>query len=94
MTNHFLLIDATWQEAHKIYRQSQYLQQLPLLELATQADSSYQLRKNQASGQLSTIETAAALLNDLGSAAAARQLEQQFEAFQRCYLASQSNHAP
>ncbi|MDX3774170.1 DTW domain-containing protein [Chromatiaceae bacterium AAb-1] len=39
--SHLILLDATWQEAAKMLRQSPYLQQAPRVSLTPQAQSAY-----------------------------------------------------
>ena len=61
---HFIIIDATWQQARKIYRQSVYLQSLPLLSLSPESPSIYTLRRNRHSQHLCTAEVAALVLKE------------------------------
>lgn len=72
----FILIDATWRQAKKIFRKSPYLSQLPMISipqptLAEQEvntsiegnfDSRYQVRKAAKPGELATAEVAAKVL--------------------------------
>lgn len=53
---HLLLIDGTWQQARKIYRQSPYLHTLPWVKIISDTQSSYRLRRNQTDGGLCTAE--------------------------------------
>lgn len=76
---HYLLLDGTWQEAQKMFRQSSELQRLPLIELPS-ANSSYELRRNQQQGNLSTLEVVALLLQCLGDA---KQADPLLECLQR-----------
>ena len=66
MTNLFLLLDGTWQQARKIYRQSPYLHQLPLHSLQTDKKSLYTLRRNQQDQGLCTAEVVATILEQEG----------------------------
>ena len=61
---HFIILDATWQQARKIYRQSVYLQHLPLLSLSPESPSIYTLRRNRHSQHLCTAEVAALVLTE------------------------------
>lgn len=88
----FILIDSTWQEARKIYRQSTYLQQLPLMSLSSERESQYGLRRNQPHGHLSTVEVAVELLHRVGEERQSQLLSDRFQLFLRHYKASRSNH--
>ncbi len=90
----FILLDATWQQAAKIYRQSPYLQSLPLLSLQPQRESCYSLRRHQQSGNLSTAEVVVELLQLLGEPQQADQFDHYYRDFMYHYQASRSGHAP
>lgn len=77
----FILIDATWQQAQKMYNQSPYLHPLPRLELAREKPSEFRLRKNQKSSGLCTVECAIELLRLLGQAKSAGSLHNKFLTF-------------
>lgn len=87
----FILLDATWQEAAKMYRKSPYLHDLPVLSLAGDIESRYPLRRNQKSGGLSTVEVGQLLLEELGEPQSAINLENYFHAFLQHYEAQRSN---
>lgn len=53
-----ILIDATWQEAKTIYKQSTYLQSLAIHTMNLEAKSYFDLRRNQVEGGLCTVEIA------------------------------------
>ncbi|QBF84234.1 DTW domain-containing protein [Shewanella maritima] len=61
-----VIIDSTWQEARKIYNKSPYLHSLAHVYIASETESSYQLRRNQVDGGLCTAECAAHLLAIVG----------------------------
>lgn len=84
----FVLLDGTWQEARKMYRKSEYLQQLPVLSLQPQQLSRYHLRTAQAAEQLSTAEVMAHCLKQAGDDVAAQALAEWFSRFNRHYLAA------
>ncbi|MGI2258292.1 tRNA-uridine aminocarboxypropyltransferase [Shewanella sp. GXUN23E] len=75
-----ILLDATWQEAAKMYRQSAYLQALPAFVLEHEMQSAYVRRRNQKAGGLCTLECAAALLTCAGELDKAQCLLEDLEA--------------
>ncbi|RJG47903.1 tRNA-uridine aminocarboxypropyltransferase [Motilimonas pumila] len=79
---HFLIIDSTWQEAKKIYRQSPCLHILPKVSVCAKP-STFILRANQIEGGLSTAEVAVNLLSQQGYHQQAEQLECNYHAFMR-----------
>ena len=60
--DNIILLDATWQEARKMFNRSPYLQDLPKARLQPQQTSQYQLRRNQLGGGLCTAECVVELL--------------------------------
>jgi len=76
-----IVIDATWQEARKMFNKSPYLQQAPRLTLALKKDSAYKLRRNQPVGGLCTIECIIEILKIKGQQEIALELSQKFVAF-------------
>ncbi|MBO2670784.1 DTW domain-containing protein [Shewanella algae] len=82
--NSLVILDATWQEAGKMYRQSPYLQSLARVELQTEQDSAFRLRRNQRQGGLCTLECIAAVWQNLGGdySIAARRLLSEFNQWQ------------
>ncbi|TVL40676.1 tRNA-uridine aminocarboxypropyltransferase [Shewanella algae] len=64
--NSLVVLDATWQEAGKMYRQSPYLQSLARVELQAEQGSAFRLRRNQRQGGLCTLECIAAVWQNLG----------------------------
>lgn len=78
-----ILIDATWQEARKIYNHSPYLRTAPRVVLETENVSSYQLRRNQPDGGLCTAECVIEILRKRRDKVAADRLEAAFIEFNR-----------
>ncbi len=76
-----IILDATWQEARKMVRQSPYLQQVQRFTLCGQQSSQYQLRRNQLTDGLCTVECVQAIFLQLNMQAEAEQLQQDFELF-------------
>lgn len=63
---HWVLLDATWQEAAKMLRQSPYLQSCYRLAILPDTPSLYTLRRNQKEGALCTAEVVMELLAQKG----------------------------
>lgn len=51
-----IVLDATWQEARKMFNHSSYLKNLPRAQINPLQVSQYQLRRNQPEGGLCTAE--------------------------------------
>ena len=62
MPDTLIILDATWQEARKMMRQSPYLKAADKFALTELADSGFTLRRNQIEGGLCTIECIIGLL--------------------------------
>lgn len=73
---YLVLIDATWQEARKMYNQSPYLKALPKVSLVDAPKSIYPLRRNQIEGGLCTAECVIHLLTESENVIEAQQLSQ------------------
>ena len=82
----FILLDATWQEARKIFRKSPYLNHLPVLSLTPEQLSRYRLRRAQRDFHLCTSEVAALCLALAGDDLAAQSLEAYLDVFTDHYL--------
>lgn len=80
---HFVLLDATWQEAQKILNRSNYLKQLEVFSLNPESPSKYQLRRNQKIDGLCTAECIIELLKINGDEKNANLLEEKFELFNK-----------
>jgi DTW domain-containing protein YfiP len=57
-----ILLDATWQEARKMFNHSPYLKNLPRAHIKPRQVSQYQLRRNQPEGGLCTAECVVEIL--------------------------------
>lgn len=79
--NCFILLDATWQQARKMLRQSTVLKECARLSLQPSAPSLFNLRRNQREGSVSSVETGIQLLRGCGLEADANQLEHYFRRF-------------
>ena len=80
----FILLDATWAEARKMFRKSPYLNHLPVLSLHPNQVSGYQLRRSRRGDHFCTSEVASLCLALAGERAAAHTLD--------AYLAVYSHH--
>lgn len=83
----FVLLDATWAQARKIYFKSPYLQQMPVLSINPERLSNYKLREAAHDHQLATAEVAAMVLELAGESHAAEVLDAYFQLFSQCYYA-------
>ena len=82
----FVLLDATWPEARKMFRKSPYLDQLPVLSLQSEQLSNYKLRRSQRDAHFCTSEVAAMCLALAGDALASQALEAYLDVFTHHYL--------
>lgn len=82
----FVLLDATWPEARKMFRKSPYLDKLPVLSLQSAQLSNYKLRRSQRDEHFCTSEVAALCLALAGEAHAAETLAAYLDVFTDHYL--------
>ena len=82
----FILLDATWPEARKMFRKSPYLDQLPVLSLAPEQMSRYRLRRSKRDDHFCTAEVAALCLKLADDQRAARVLDAYLDVFSAHYL--------
>ncbi len=82
----FVLLDATWPEASKIFRKSPYLDHLPVLSLQSDQRSQYRLRRSQQADHFCTSEVAALCLALGGEPLAAQTLGAYLDVFTTHYL--------
>ena len=82
----FVLLDATWPEARKMFRKSPYLDHLPVLTLQSGQLSNYRLRRSQSDGHFCTSEVAALCMALAGETHAAQTLEAYLDVFTIHYL--------
>lgn len=82
----FVLLDATWPEARKMFRKSPYLDHLPVLSLQPDQGSRYRLRRSRRDNHICTSEVAALCLELAGEALAAQTLEAYLDVFTHHYL--------
>ena len=77
----FLILDATWQEARKMYNRSPYLQRASRVSLKINQPSRYKLRRNQIVDGLSTAECAIELLRLKDQEKLAEKVRSEFDRF-------------
>ncbi|MFZ6843337.1 tRNA-uridine aminocarboxypropyltransferase [Undibacterium sp. RuTC16W] len=82
----FILLDATWPEARKIFKKSPYLAHLPVLSLMPEQLSRYRLRRSKREENLCTSEVTALCLQLAGDTLAAQTLEAYLDVFTEHYL--------
>ena len=82
----FVLLDATWPEARKMFRKSPYLDHLAVLSLQPEQLSRYKLRRSQREDHLCTSEVAALCMELAGEHHAAQTLEAYLDVFTNHYL--------
>jgi DTW domain-containing protein YfiP len=82
----FILLDATWPEARKMFRKSPYLNTFPVLSLQVDRISRYALRRSRRDDHFCTSEVAALCLELAGESHAAQTLEAYLDVFTHHYL--------
>lgn len=87
----FVLLDATWMEARKMFRKSAYLDRFPVLSLQPEQLSRYGLRRSKNAEHLCTAEVAALCLELAGDQTAAAALDAYLDLFTEHYLAAKRN---
>jgi DTW domain-containing protein YfiP len=82
----FILLDATWAEARKMFRKSPYLDHLPVLSLQPEQLSQYKLRRSRRDDHFCTSEVAALCLQGAGEPLAEQTLTAYLDVFTHHYL--------
>ncbi|WP_088279871.1 tRNA-uridine aminocarboxypropyltransferase [Ideonella sp. A 288] len=82
----FILLDATWAEARKMFRKSPYLDTLPVLSLQAAQLSNYKLRRSRRDDHFCTSEVAALCLGLAGEPHAEQVLTAYLDVFTHHYL--------
>ena len=90
----FVLLDATWPEASKMFRKSPYLHHLPVLSLQAGQLSRYKLRRSQQDAHFCTVEVAALCMALNGEERAAQTLEAYLDVFTHHYLQARQQLSP
>jgi DTW domain-containing protein YfiP len=82
----FILLDATWNEARKMFRKSPYLDGFPVLSLRPAQASQYILRRSRRGDHFCTSEVAALCLDLAGDVRASRVLDATLDVFTHHYV--------
>ena len=90
----FILLDATWPEARKMFRKSPYLDKLPVLSLESAHISRYKLRRSRRDDHFCTSEVGALCLELAGESHAAHTLEAYLDVFTHHYLQAKHQLPP
>ena len=90
----FILLDATWPEAHKMFRKSPYLDRFPVLSLQPEQISRYQLRRSRRDDHFCTAEVAGLCMDLAGEPQAAQVLQTYLDVFTHHYLQAKHQLPP
>jgi len=90
----FVLLDATWSEARKMFRKSPYLDRFPVLSLRPDQVSSYVLRRSRRGDHFCTSEVASLCLDLAGDVRASRMLDAWLDVFTHHYLQARHQLPP
>ena len=90
----FVLLDATWSEARKMFRKSPYLDRFPVLSVSSDQLSRYQLRSAWHEHHLCTSEVASLCLALAGDTLAAELLQAWLDVFSDRYLRARQSVPP
>ena len=90
----FVLLDATWSEARKMFRKSPYLDRFPVLSLRPEQVSSYVLRRSRRDDHFCTSEVASLCLELAGDTQAARALDATLDVFTHHYVQARHQLPP
>ncbi len=90
----FILLDATWAEARKMFRKSPYLNALPVLSLHPKQVSHYQLRRSRRDDHFCTSEVASLCLDLAGETHAAQTLQAYLDVYTHHYLQAKHQLPP
>lgn len=82
----FILLDATWSEARKIFKKSPYLLPFPVLSLHPEQISNYQLRRSRRDDHFCTAEVAALCMELAGETHASVTLDAYLALYTEHYL--------
>lgn len=86
----FVLLDATWPEARKMFRKSPYLERFPVLNLQPEQISRYTLRRSRRDDHFCTAEVAAMCLELADDQQASQALDAYLDVFSTHYLGAKN----
>ncbi|CAM3053760.1 tRNA-uridine aminocarboxypropyltransferase [Vibrio rarus] len=86
----FIFLDASWREARRIYRKSEYLHHLPVVSIQPNKISEYVMRKSDQEQHLATCEVASLVLDEFHLNQASEQLQSWFAVFKESYMLSKT----
>ena len=89
-----VFLDGTWRQASKMFRSSQWLMNVPSLNLNISVLKQYKMRKSQQTHQLSTAEAACMALSSFDLNRESHILHHYFQVFNEHYLATRNNTKP
>ncbi|GEA51215.1 DTW domain-containing protein [Vibrio inusitatus NBRC 102082] len=89
----YIVLDATWQEAKKMWRQSPWLQALSQGHLQPSNHSNYSLRRNQNEGNLCTCEVGVELMKLEGLNKQSEELNRFLQLYLQVFQADRCGHA-
>ena len=90
----FILLDATWSAARKMFRKSPYLDRFPVLSLQPEQISRYQLRRSRRDDHFCTAEVAGLCMDLAGEPQAAQVLQTYLDVFTHHYLQAKHQLPP
>ena len=90
----FILLDATWPQARKMFHKSPYLDRFPVLSLHPEQVSAYRLRRSTRSDHFCTSEVAALCLELGGDVAASQVLAAWLDVFTHHYEQARNQLPP
>ncbi|PKH03516.1 DTW domain-containing protein [Psychromonas sp. MB-3u-54] len=82
----FILLDASWAQAKKMFRKSPYLNTFPVLSFSPDTLSRYLIRKAVKKNQLATAEVAGCVLDFIGESENSTIMNLLFETFTENYI--------
>jgi DTW domain-containing protein YfiP len=89
----YIVLDSTWQEAQKMWRQSPWLQRLATYHLSIAQESAFTLRRNQRPNSLCTCEIGVELLSAHNCPQQAQSLSDSMQRYFAAFQADRSGHA-
>jgi len=89
----FVLLDATWSEARKMFRRSPYLDPFPVLSLEPDHASQYKLRRSGRDDHFCTSEVAAMCMHLAQESVAGQTLDAYLAVFTHHYLKAKNQQA-